>query len=364
MRRLMFQLTSRLALVSVAAGAVIATALSGCSTDAYCWDDCADEGSTATTSGTGGTGGDLFPDGGTSSGGSGGAGGMGGADAGCIYTGEEICDGKDNDCDGFVDNSPDFDLKSPQRCGTCDNNCFKLALFCETISCIESPNPGVVPGTCQCDKCVDDYYDIDGDKVACEYPCTKTADTDVCDNLDNDCDGVVNEDVNFCTDTANCGKCGNNCVVVNGTGACVNDGNMPCTEANTQCAIQQCTCTGPDNCWKDLDGIYATGCEYKCAQTNNGIEICGDGIDNDCDGLIDGADNLSGDPQIGVTCYADPDGECATPAHAGMTICQGNKVVCAGANLRDENDVLETCNGKDELVRCGRRLFRRCASVG
>jgi hypothetical protein len=332
---------------------VIVTALSGCSTEAFCWADCEGESASATGSGTGGAGGeDIFSDGGTPSGGAGGGGGngSGGADAGCVYTGAEVCDGKDNDCNGLVDDSPDFSLDSPQRCGTCDNNCFKLALFCEVdaIKCIPSQNPGVMPGTCQCDKCSQDYYDIDGDKLACEYPCTKTGDEDVCDNLDNDCDGVVNEDVNFCSDTNNCGKCGNNCVVIHGTGACVNDGNKPCTEANTQCKIQQCTCNGPNDCWKDLDGDIKTGCEYACAETNNGVEICGDGLDNDCDGLIDGTDDLSGDPQVGATCYADPDGECATAAHAGMTVCQGNKVVCAGPNLQDENDVLETCNGKDD----------------
>src|SRR5262249_25126754 len=59
-------------------------------------------------------------------------------------------------------------------------------------------------------------------------------------------------------------------------------------------------------------------------------------------------DDLSGDPQIGVVCFGDPDGECATVLHAGATICQGNQVVCAGPNVRVENQVLETCNGKDD----------------
>ncbi len=37
----------------------------------------------------------------------------------------------------------------------------------------------------------------------------------------------------------------------------------------------------------DLDGAAQNGCEYHC--TPSGAETC-DGLDNDCDGLIDNAD--------------------------------------------------------------------------
>jgi hypothetical protein len=333
-------------------GALGSFGLAGCNTEAFCFDRCNGESGSGTESGGSGgagTGGDISVGSGT--GGdifnpatSGVGGGM------CIPNGLEICDGQDNDCNGKVDDSPDIDLKSEKTCGTCVNNCFKVALNCKVdqIHCEESPNPGVEPGHCRCDGCAEEYYDLDGDDK-CEYFCPGTATDDtVCNNQDDDCDGLKDENVNKCSDTTNCGACGNTCVVLHGTPACVNDGSLPCDSSNTQCKIQQCDCTGPDNCWKDLDKSYATGCEYKCAETNGGKEICGDGIDNDCDGKIDGADDdLSGDPLVGVACYGGQQGECKTMAHEGKTICQGGSIVCAGMNLLFENQQLEICDGKD-----------------
>jgi hypothetical protein len=170
----------------------------------------------------------------------------------------------------------------------------------------------------------------------------------VCDLKDDDCDGQVDEDVNLCTSTTDCGKCGRNCVVLHGQPACVHTGNDPCDTSNTQCSIAKCDCQAGD-CWWDLDGQPGTGCEYKCDPTNGGVEICGDGVDNDCDGKIDGADDLGGDPNIGKTCFGDPDGLCATPAHAGTTSCVGNQVVCTGANvLTEQSAPTETCNSIDD----------------
>ena len=334
-----------LALATAAAGALAA----GCTTDAYCFQNC-ETGATATSTATGaggdglgggfttgtGIGGDCFPNCGTGSG-------------GCAPTngGIELCDGVDNDCNGQIDDGPDIDFANPKTCGTCDNSCYVSLLNCDIsgIQCTPSADPGTVPGQCDCTKCAADYFDLDGDPLhTCEYYCVKTADDDVtCNNKDDDCDGVTDENVSLCTSITDCGKCGGNCVVVHGTPECQNDGQLPCDESNTHCAIAAC-----DPGWVDLDNSYATGCEYQCAPSNGGVEKCGDGLDNDCDGKIDEADDLSQDPQIGVVCHGDPDGECATAPHAGVTICQANQVVCSGPNLLVENQVLETCNGLDD----------------
>ena len=336
----------------VAASLALAGAgASGCNTEAYCFADCEGEGgSSSTMTNTAGTGVGGF----TSSGGEGGCvfdcttGGTGG---GCQPTngGIEICDGLDNDCDGTADNGPDIDFTNIKTCGTCSNNCYTLLINCDpsTITCDPGPSPGTVAGACDCGACAQDYYDLDGDET-CEYYCVKSGDDDaVCNKKDDDCDGVKDEDVDLCTSVTDCGKCGNQCVTLHGTSKCVHSGAMPCSDANTQCAIDQCDCTGPGDCFWDLDNSYATGCEYQCDITNGGVEIC-DGLDNDCDGKIDGKDDLSADMTIGAVCYGDPDGECATAAHAGTTECQGGQAVCVGANLLVQDQQLETCNGKDD----------------
>ncbi|UQA54940.1 MopE-related protein [Polyangium aurulentum] len=334
--------------LATVAGIVLAAAGSGCTTEAFCWRDC-DGGATGTgtgtgTGGSGGTGGCLF--GCTGGGGQGGSGGDAGS-GGCKPTndGSEICDKLDNDCNGKVDDLTDW--STPKGCGTCDNNCYELLLNNDpdSITCTPSAEPGTTPGVCN-GQCAADYFDLDSDKV-CEYYCVKdpaVSDDSSCNNKDDDCDGVKDEDVDLCTSTKDCGKCGGTCVVLHGTPECVHTGPDACSPQNTQCQIQAC-----EPGFYDLDKSYATGCEYQCNITNGGVEICGDSVDNDCDGKIDDADeDLSGDPQLGKDCFADPDGECATPAHLGKTICAGNKVVCSGPNILVENQQPELCNTKDD----------------
>ncbi len=345
------------AALALAAGLLGVSSLgAGCQDNAYCF-DCdggySSNSSMNTGTGQGGAGGGgqggiggIDP---VSSASGSGTGGQNGCDPNCVVTngGNEICDQKDNDCDCVVDDIEGLDLSKPETCGTCDTNCYVILTgnTKDSIQC-DAPSPGK-PGTCS-GMCAEDLYDLDGNKT-CEYYCKKSAGNDVvCDLKDDDCDGAIDEDVNLCTSSTDCGKCGRNCVVLHGQPACVHTGNDPCDTSNTQCTIAACDCS-PGDCWWDLDGQPATGCEYKCDQTNGGVELCGDAIDNDCDGKIDGADDLSGDPQIGQTCYGDPNGLCATPAHAGTTSCMGNQVVCVGANVINEQSAPgETCNGVDD----------------
>jgi hypothetical protein len=204
--------------------------------------------------------------------------------------------------------------------------------------------------------CAQDYHDANNDGVDCEYYCIETAlDDTLCNNTDDDCDLLVDEDVDKCSDAQNCGTCGKACTVVNGTGMCVDQGMLPCTTANTSCAIASCNDDDLDGNqdWWDEDGVYGTGCEYPCSLTDGGaglgIEVCGDGIDNDCDGDIDGVDSdLSGDPQVGVVCFGDPDGLCADPMHAGVTQCIGQQIVCTGMNVLFEDDMQDVCNNVDD----------------
>ncbi len=344
----MRQASTLLTALSLAGFALVLTA---CDTQAFCFANCGGGGDSP-SGGNGGEGGDNpFPVGGSGQFMTGGGGeGAGGP---CTQTngGLEICDQVDNDCNGTVDDIAGIDYTDPTTCGTCDNNCFTSLLNFDpaTITCAPSAMPGEVPGLCD-GECADSYFELDGDPTTCEF-CNQihpTLDV-VCDAKDDDCDGDIDEDVDLCGDENNCGKCGSICNVGHGTGTCVHlDMNPVCDEVNTECQISACDDDDADGTpdWVDLDGSYATGCEYQCEPT--GVEVCGDQIDNDCDGLIDAADDLSMDPAINVPCFGDPDGICATVLHQGFTQCINGQVTCTGPMVLEEDDVLEVCNSADD----------------
>ncbi|HVY49630.1 MAG TPA: MopE-related protein [Minicystis sp.] len=326
------------------AGAALALATSGCSTDAYCFADCTSSSASGTTSsatGSGGaggfnpttssSGGDCFPHCGSGSGG------------GCTITnnGIEICDGKDNDCNGKVD---DLDANDVHTCGGCPAPVDCLGVVGWDPATVKCQN-----GTCS-GQCAEDYYDIDGDGV-CEYSCTKTAPDDTtCNHLDDDCNGKVDDGVDLCSDAANCGACGHGCNPPHASGQCVHTGGgMTCDETNTDCQIMSC-----DVDYWDLDGSATNGCEYNCHKTS-AFEICGNKdangnpIDDDCNGKTGAADpTVAQDPQVGQVCYGGTKGVCAKPAHAGVTQCVGDQIVCVGPNVLHPGDLQETCNGEDD----------------
>lgn len=324
--------------------AAVLMSLSGCTTEAFCFYGCGDEDTTSSsTTDPSGSGGGLLLGGGGPVGLGGDLGIGGGPTCDSPNPGIEICDGFDNDCDGKTDEDADF--TQPATCGTCANNCFAQLANCAPQEVVCTPS-GSGAGTCSCEGCSPDYYDLDNDGLSCEYYCAKSANDDsLCNNKDDDCDGNKDEDVNLCSDANNCGKCGGKCTVLHGSGSCVNTGGAPCGPGNTSCQIQSCTCNGTE-CWWDLDGSYATGCEYQCKLTNGGVEIC-DGIDNDCDGKIDAFDSLAGDPDIGVPCYGGTEGQCGAPAYVGATICAAGQVQCDGVNVVVPGELPEVCDGVD-----------------
>ncbi len=144
---------------------------------------------------------------------------------------------------------------------------------------------------------------------------------EICDLLDNDCDGGADEGFNTRTDPQHCGGCDQACGFPNSAPSCV----------DSQCALGACS---PG--FFNLDGQPDNGCEYACAPDNPGVELC-DGQDNDCDGLVDEAF-----PTLGGACEEGL-GECL---RAGNTVCSqdGAATVCDAVAAQP---TAELCDGLD-----------------
>ncbi|HOX46478.1 MAG TPA: hypothetical protein PK668_22935 [Myxococcota bacterium] len=137
--------------------------------------------------------------------------------------------------------------------------------------------------------------------------CTPTAES--CNGLDDDCDQATDEG----SPAALC---------------------PPATHAApTACLTGVCE-YACDPGWIDTSGGPADGCE--CRQSRGGLEWC-DGLDNDCDGGVDGAGCLA--------CAADDD--CQAPADCLGGTCQAGQ--CAVTPLGDGTgcDDLDPCTSGD-----------------
>ena len=241
----------------------------------------------------------------TTDGGNGNGDGGGDGDGGCEPT-EEICDGKDNDCNGTIDDVAAAKLTSDvENCGKCGTKCVVINAFAKCEA-----------GTCALDTCAPGYYDINNkEDDGCEYQCQKSNGgveecpssnpNCSCDNTDNDCDGEIDEGFDKQTDVNNCGACGTKCLYNAATPVC-NAG---------KCEMGKC-----DDGFVDLNTDDKDGCEYKCPVWPIANETC-NGKDDDCDGLID-----EGLPGAGVACDTGLLGECK----AGTTQCSGGSIQCIG----------------------------------
>ena len=245
----------------------------------------------------------------------------------------EVCDGIDNNCDGEVDETAlDNDADGFTGCdGDCNDN--NSAIY---------PNaPEVCNGVDDnCDGTIDELNtDLDGDGVGtCFGDCDDSNPTvypgapEDCDGLDNDCDGQVDEN-NVDGDGDGWTICAGDCDDSDGL-------NFP---TNVEvCDAQDNNCDGNiDELDGDLDFDGWRVCTGDCDDSNpavnpGAVEICDD-LDNDCDGLIDENEaNNDGDPA--TTCDGDCNDNQPTIYPGAPELCDGLDNDCDTAVPANEYD--------------------------
>ncbi|HVK71903.1 MAG TPA: MopE-related protein [Kofleriaceae bacterium] len=205
----------------------------------------------------------------------------------------EQCNNLDDDCDVLVDE--DF----PNKGQACDNGLFGVCRGTGTFVCTANgagtqcniTNPGQAPGTETCNNLDDDCDSfVDEGSV-----CTGCGTVELCNNLDDDCDNRIDE--NLVTD------CGTD--------------------------VGECT-RGTQTC---MNGTWV-----GCNATGPFTEVC-DGLDNDCDGVVDG---------LSEQCSTLPGGNPDTgPCHPGTRVCPPNGNGTWGPCLGEVGPITEVCDTID-----------------
>lgn len=115
----------------------------------------------------------------------------------------ELCNGMDDDCDGTMDEG------------------FMVAAACDGMDG---------------DQCNEGVFACAPDGLAAI--CTDETSTivEACNEMDDDCDGTIDNGFDTMTDEDNCGECGNTCTNNNGTTSCALGSCAPvCTNGAAQC---------------------------------------------------------------------------------------------------------------------------------
>jgi len=328
-----------------------------------------------------------------------------GACAGAVTPSPEVCDGKDDDCDGFIDNQsgkPEMLVQScytgaagtkevgdcqgglrtcragvwgaclgqktptSETCNGIDDDCdgqidnqkglsAKIVQSCYSGSSITAGTGSCKAGTQTCSN---------GAWSVCTGAVTPIAEQ--CNNKDDDCNGLIDDGLSQACYSGPAGTLGNGrCQAgvqscqAGQWGACIGEVTPSLSEA---CDGQDDNCDGftdegcvckKGNVQKCYSGPAGTQQHSPCQQgtqtcLGNGswgactgevqptTEVC-DGVDNDCDGLVDDG--------IERSCYTGPNGT------VGRGECKRGRQVCVngswGACTGESKPLAEVCDGKD-----------------
>ncbi len=305
----------------------------------------------------------------------------------------EVCDGADNDCDGISDNDDAADSLTWYGDGDGDGH----------------GDPAVSVTACnQPIAYVADDTDCDDDEAL-----AWTGNIEVCDGADNDCDGISDNDdaadsLTWYADgdgdghgdpAASVTACDQPIGYVADDTDCNDAETLAWSDNNEVCDGVDNDCDGvADNddavdaltWYADMDGdgfgnpnAMATACDElagyvadntDCNDTESrawigNTEVC-DGVDNDCDGLVDN------DAADALTWYGDGDGDGYGDPTAAMSACaqpegylsddsdcdDGDASIHPDADHDLEDDIDQDCDGPDVAFAEGKTGGCNCSS--
>ena len=152
--------------------------------------------------------------------------------------------------------------------------------------------------------CPPSGYVLNGGDCNDTNPLINPGESEVCDGLDNDCSGVIDDGLTTYTyyadaDTDNYGDPTNSyetCYSTPTSGYVID--NTDCDDDTSDDRPMGVTCpTDPVLCTNDCPIDNTASCAI-CINPGHTIECCGDGIDNNCNGQVDSSD-ISGCIELG-----------------------------------------------------------------
>ena len=269
-------------------------------------------------------------------------------DAGACAMGD--CDAGYGDCNADAADGCETALGTDANCSACGDDC-DAAFANASGSCVDDGGFG-----CQFEACAAGYGDCNADTAdGCETALTSTANCGACGNACGQGES--------CIDTGNGYECSSDCPDADGDGYadeecggadCADDDDAVypgadelCDDVDNDCdgdidedyPDKGAACDGPDadECANGTYVCNAAGDDLECEGDTPQTEAC-DGLDNDCDGEVD-----EDWPSLGEACDGDDSDECAN----GQLVCNaaGNGVTC---NETPNQNQEETCNGEDD----------------